>query len=379
MKNTLQPGKFSFLFLLVMITSCTSEPVSNNIMGGQPIDGDATVETRALFLNLKDLGTAGILFGHQDDLAYGVHWKEESDRSDVKDVCGAYPAVFGWDVSKLGQRPYNIDTVDFEKMKVWIKQAYTMGGVNTISWHMDNPVTLGSAWDTTPALFSILPGGDNHNWYVGKLDLFADFLSDLKVDSMLVPVIFRPFHEHTGSWFWWGRGNTSSEDFIALWQFTVKYLRDEKGIHHLLYAYSTDRFNSEEDFLEFYPGDDYVDILAYDDYHSVVTTGGRPELIRQLSTIVNMSDERGKVAALSETGYEGIPDEDWWTTVLLPGLTTDERARGIAYVLVWRNASTTHHYAPFNGHISAADFRKFKDDPFMLFIDEIPVDLYKLP
>ena len=264
-------------------------------------------------------------------------------------------------------------------MKGWIRQAFTMGGVNTISWHMDNPVSKGDAWDTTPAVYSIIPGGINHDWYKAKLDLFVDFLSDLKVNGISIPIIFRPFHEHTGNWFWWGRSNCTPDEFISLWQFTVSYLKNQKGVHNLLYAYSTDRFNSENDFLEFYPGDEYADILAFDDYYNVVTPGGRPDLVRQLKTIVNLSDEKGKVAVLSETGYEAIPDEDWWTTVLLPGLTFDETARQISYVLVWRNASTKHHYAPYEGHISAADFQEFKNDPFMLFIDEIPVDLYKLP
>jgi mannan endo-1,4-beta-mannosidase len=372
--------KFQHFLFVLIFASCTSTPDAEQTpLDGIPIDKDITEETKALFLNLKNTSKQGIMFGHQDDLAYGVHWKEEPDRSDVRDAGGAYPAVFGWDVSKLGQRPFNIDSVDFEKMKGWIMQAYSMGGINTISWHMDNPVTKGDSWDKTPAVYSIIPGGDNHAWYTEKLDLFAEFLNDIQVNGAPVPVIFRPFHEHTGNWFWWGRGNCSKDEFKTLWQFTVKYLRDEKDIHQLLYAYSTDRFNSQEDYLDFYPGDDYVDILAYDDYHSVVTPAGRPDLIRQLKTIVTLSREKGKIAALSETGYETIPDEDWWTTVLLEGLTADETAREIAYVLVWRNARVSHHYAPFEGHPSATDFKKFREDPDIIFIDEIPVDMYKMP
>jgi mannan endo-1,4-beta-mannosidase len=363
----------------MMITACGTEPGADQSPDGLPIDKEVTIETRALFLNLRSVSREGILFGHQDDLAYGVHWKEEAGRSDVKDACGAYPAVFGWDVSKLGQRPFNIDSVDFEKMKEWIKQAFVWGGINTISWHMDNPVTKGDSWDQTPAVYSIIPGGENHEWYKSKLDLFVDFLNDLKADDTFVPVIFRPFHEHTGNWFWWGRGNCSSDEFKTLWKFTVNYLKDEKGIHHLLYAYSTDRFKSQEDYLEFYAGDEYVDILAYDDYHSIVSAAGRPELVRQLNIIVKLSDERGKIAALSETGYETIPDDDWWTTVLLPGLTSNATASRIAYMLVWRNARLSHHYAPFDGHPSAADFRKFKEDTSIIFIDEIPVEMYKIP
>lgn len=366
------------LFVLAVLISCNPPSKKQSIISSpEPVDKEASPQTKALFRNLITIGDEGILFGHQDDLAYGVYWKDMPGRSDVKDASGSYPAVFGWDISKIGQRPFNIDSVDFEKMKNWIRRAYQMGGINTISWHIDNPVTGGDSWDNTPAVYSILPDGENHEWYRGKLDLFADFLNDLSVDGVKVPIIFRPFHEHTGNWFWWGRGNCTAEEYTAVWQFTVNYLKNEKDIHHLLYAYSTDRFKSEEDYLEFYPGDDFVDVIAYDDYHSIKTLDDKPELIRQLTTIVKLAEEKGKIAALSESGFETIPVDDWWTTVLLEGLTSDTTARKISYCLMWRNARPDHHYAPYEGHPSAADFRKFKEDPYMLFLDEVPLDMYK--
>lgn len=60
-----------------------------------PSDPKATPETRALFRNLHCLTPRAILYGHQDDLAYGVSWWAEPGRSDVREVTGAYPAVYG--------------------------------------------------------------------------------------------------------------------------------------------------------------------------------------------------------------------------------------------------------------------------------------------
>lgn len=148
-----------------------------------------------------------VLFGQQDALAYGVMWKDwHKRRTDVSDVCGKYPSVYGWDMSKLGKYEHNIDTVNFEQMKGWMKEVYKMGGINTISWHFDNFVNGKSSWDVgDKVVTSILPNGENHEAYKAKLDLFADFVKDLRVGFIFkkdVPIVFRPFHEHTRHWFW---------------------------------------------------------------------------------------------------------------------------------------------------------------------------------
>ena len=83
----------------------------------------------------------GLMIGHQDDLAYGIGWKAEAWRSDIKEACGQYPAVYGWEIAKLGQRSMNIDSVDFGMMKTWIRQGFSMGGLITISWHI-----VSNAW-----------------------------------------------------------------------------------------------------------------------------------------------------------------------------------------------------------------------------------------
>jgi mannan endo-1,4-beta-mannosidase len=344
----------------------------------EPIDKLATKETVALYYNLHNISGKGVLFGHQDDVAYGVGWKAEEGRSDIKDVCGSYPALYGWDVSKLGNT-FNIDSVDFEKMKGWIREAFQRGGINTVSWHMDNPATGGDSWDKTPAVSKILPGGEKHEFYKQRLDLFAKFLKDLNTeDDTLIPVIFRPFHEHTGNWFWWGKGNCTAKEFVDLWQFTVRYLRDEKEVHHLLYSYSTDQFNSREQYLEFYPGDEFVDVIAFDDYHSIKHLKDRDKFVFRLRSVVEIAESKQKIAAFSETGLEKVPDATWFTNILLEGIKADDIGSRIAYVMVWRNAWPHHHYAPYPGHPAASDFIKFREDPFTIFEDDLP-EMYKMP
>ncbi len=348
----------------------------------QPIDPSATRATVRLFESLREVQEDHILYGHQDALSYGYHWNEyHKRRSDVNDVCGDFPAVFGWDVGKIGQQDRNLDKVSFDHMRDWIKQVYKMGGISTISWHMDNPLTGGNAWDTGERVVaSILPGGSHHELYRQRLDAFADFAHSLRVGFIFkkkIPIIFRPFHEHTGSWFWWGQPHCTPEEYIALWRYTVDYLREERGVHHLLYGYSPDVFRDAGHYLECYPGDDYVDLLGLDDYHDVGDHGSSDELVRRLRIVAQLAADRGKIAALTETGSEAIPDESWWTERLLYPIKNDPIASRITYILTWRNANhehdrPDHHYGPVPGHSCVPDFMRFYEDEMTWFVSDLP-------
>ena len=347
------------------------------------VDPKASRQTKALYRNLKMIAGQHIMFGHQDDLAYGVMWKGgKQQRSDIHDVSGRFPAVFGWDLSKLGSRPFNIDTVEFRAMRSWMIRAYKMGGINTVSWHVDNFVTGGDSWDsgTANVVASILPGGEHHQLYKDKLDLLAGYFKSLKTGTLIkrsIPIIFRPFHEHTGPWFWWGQPHCSPEEYKSLWRFTVHYLRDVKKVHNLLYCYSPDIFEDEAHYLECYPGNEYVDIMGLDNYHDVHPDNDPSFLTKRLNTLVQIAEKHNKVAALTETGLEGITETNWWTDLLLHAIKSDQAASRIAWVLVWRNANTTHHYGPYPEHHSAENFRTFCQDPLILMADNLPL-MYRM-
>src|SRR5690606_11042823 len=87
------------------------------------------------------------------------------DRSDVKDVTGSFPALYGWDLGLLEHdSPVNLDGVSFDLMKESIKRSYQRGGLTTISWHMNNPVTGGPYSSTSvSAAAQLLPGGEQHD------------------------------------------------------------------------------------------------------------------------------------------------------------------------------------------------------------------------
>ena len=336
-----------------------------------PIDNKATPETVHLYRHLKSLPGKGFLFGHQDDLAYGVGWKYIPGRSDVRDVTGDYPGLYGWELGRIElDHAVNIDSVPFDKMREFIRLAYQRGGVITISWHLNNPLTGGTAWQpATGTVASILPGGEKNLLYKSWLDKIAVFLQSLKGDhGEYIPVILRLFHELNGSWFWWGAGHCTPDELRRLWQFTVTYLRDEKQLHHLLYAYNTDNFSTAGAWLERYPGDEWVDIAGFDTYQRKSDAEFAAALDRMLTMLEAIAGQRGKIPALTEFGSNGLPESNWWTGTLLPVL---ERHR-LAYIMAWRNAGEEpgghrEYYVPFAGEASAPDFVRFHASPRVLF------------
>lgn len=366
-------------FLTVLLGFCGLSFASVQDM----VDSKATKETKALYENLKKLQQQkSILFGHQDDTAYGIAWMGEKEQSDVKKVTGDYPAVYGWDLGHIETGDsLNIDKVPFDQIRQLILEAYARGGVNTISWHLQNPYTGGSSWDVSSdkVVSSILPGGQKHTTYLQWLDKLADFIYSLKTkDGVSVPLLFRPFHEHTGSWFWWGNDLCTKNEYISLWQFTIDYLRNKKKLHNLIYIYSPDFIASKDDYFERYPSDKYVDVLGLDLYHREGETKAEEFVanVKRIMKILNDYSEKScKPYVFSETGSLELPMENWFTEVLYKALNPNKPV----YVLVWRNAYDIprHYYAPYPGHPAGNNLKKFMALPDVLFESELP-DMYKL-
>lgn len=338
------------------------------------VDDQADPNVVGLHTHLKLWAADKVLFGQQDALAYGVLWKRHrANHSDVKSIARSHPAIVGWELSKIGISPYNIDSVDFESMKKWIIKVHKQGGINTISWHMDNLVTGGNTWDTAGSVVRhILPGGSHHAQFLTKLDFFIKFLGDLKYRNKPVPIIFRPYHEHTGSWFWWGKNLCTVDEYKQLWKFTVEYLRDKNNIHQLLYAYSPDVIRDSIEYLERYPGDAWVDIMGLDDYHDVGVHANKNMLGNRLEILVDLANAHDKIAAFTETGQERIPQNDFWTETLLKQIMRNKKTQQIAYVMVWRNASLSHHYGPYKGHSSEENFKTFIADKRTWLLKDLP-------
>jgi hypothetical protein len=328
-----------------------------------PVDPKASRETQALFRNLHALQGKAVLYGHQDDLAYGAGWKYEEGRSDTKDVTGDIPGILGFDLGRIELGwSHNLDSVPFDRIRGYILKGYEQGSVITISWHLNNPLTGKTAWDPAAGtVASILPGGSQNALYNIWLDRVASFLFSLRgPKGESIPVVLRLFHELNGGWFWWGKGNCTDDELKGLWRYTVAYLRDEKQLHQLLYAFNTDRFQTKEEYLQRYPGDEWVDVIGFDIYQR---KEGNAKFMQDfdgmLTRLDELASEHQKIPALTEFGFMSNTDPTWWTEVFWKTL----KPHRSVWALSWRNGDDKNYFMPFKGHPQAADFVKYYNDP----------------
>ncbi len=373
----------TLLLILLSFTGCASEettnpPVSKTIL--KMVDSNATLETKALYSQLWAIQTKGTMFGHHDDLLYGTKWIAQPGGSDIKDVCGDFPAVFSVDFAEIMDNRSSTTPLNLDRERV-IKEAYARGEVIIANCHLNNPLTGGDSWDNsnnTVAKQILIEGNTVNIKFKSWLDKLADFVNNLKDNNgKLIPIIFRPFHEHTQTWSWWGSSATTQQEFIGLWKYTIDYLKNQKNVHSLIYAISPqlDQLGSKESLLYRWPGDDYVDFIGMDSYHGTNTLAFSGNL-RNLGLL---STEKQKPCGVTETGLEtimtnGVPYDTYWTNEISTPLT----GKNVSMVVMWRNKfepGGSHYFAPFKGHSSSTNFKLLFESPHMLFSNDLP-DMY---
>jgi len=359
------------------------------------VDTDATAPTRSLFQYLRDQESGGILFGQQHPVDESVSAAAPGPdgqpvKSDVHDVTGDLPGVFGFDALALkgDEKPGSHDNTDEQNAAALAEQfvrADALGGIVTLSAHMPNFVTGKDFYDTSGRVVShILPGGDKTADFRAYLDLVALAATDAKRDDgSLVPVVFRPFHENTGSWFWWGAAHATTGEYKEIFRYTVEYLRDVKHVHNLLYAFSPNgSFDGDSArYLETYPGDQWVDVLGYDNYENSNADDDSSAyvdaVVTDLDMVVDLAAARHKIPAFTEFGRNGDrtikPSGNkslHYYTELMDGLDASPKASKVAWMLTWANFGSGQIYVPYAGHEMASDFQALYDDPRSIFASQ---------
>jgi mannan endo-1,4-beta-mannosidase len=255
----------------------------------------------------------------------------------VKEITGKYPAVWGSDFGFSDER-HDIDNIKYRvHLADEIKKQHDSGAIITMTYHQANPV-IGE-----PCLFEggviskltdrqwkdlVTEGTKIHNAWQKQMDIAAEILK--KVQNAHIPVLFRPYHEMNGDWFWWG-GRKGPEGYIALYKQLFHYFTEHHKLNNLLWVWSSDKpWPGVEDF---YPGDTYVDILGADIY----PMKDHPDVYRKEWYDRMASLAKNKPLALTEFGV--LPSEKilkeqpkwvWmmaWADLLLKSNATEEIVR----------------------------------------------------
>lgn len=344
--------------ILLLLACCTMLPVKAQIR-------------QQLLNRLATLQARGYMVGHQDDPFYGLTWEWERGRSDVKETAGDYPAVMGFEIGgiEVGDEK-NLDSVPFTRMREELLAHHRRGGILTVSWHPRNPLTGGTAWDVsdTTVVRSILPGGNMHRKFLLWMKNVKNFLKSIKDENERpLPIIFRPWHENNGSWFWWGQNLCSAEEYKALWCMLQDYLISE-GMENLVWSYSPNLAEnfSEEKFLERYPGDNRVDLIGLDAYQWGAEKDFVIQINDNLSMMTRYCERHDKLLALTECGLKNLPDPTWWTRVLKPQMDKYP----ICYFLFWRNAKH-EFFGPAPGEKNAFYFNDLVRNSNVLMLNDI--------
>jgi len=377
----------------VSIIDDTTVPFTPVNASGFMVNPNSTDETIALFYNLKVLSETKFIIGQQD--AFNSFYNNATGDSDIKKTTGNDPGLLGSDFMFItdDNNDGNPSNWFFQQEQIITQdaiEAYNKGMVNAFCWHFREPYDGDEFYTANMTDFqkenafkSILPGGANHDYYKLKLEKVADVVSNMiGSDGKKVPIIFRPFHEFDGNWFWWGKAYCTAQEYKSLWQFTVEYLRDTLHVTNMLFAFSPDnQFNSEVEYLLRYPGDAYVDILGMDNYGDFANQGqsGVSTANNKLQILTKLAKEKTKIAALTETGYRVTssisPISGFYATNLYNAIT--ENGNEVAFMMFWYN-DQSGYYAPPPGQPDTNDFIDFVNKPKALLENELP-NMYQMP
>ena len=397
-------------------------------------DPEADADVVALYQYLQAVGKSdSVIYGHQNDTWHKAGSSELSN-SDTYDVTGMYAGVVGLDTLSLTGNEYSadrynsemtgtagfsaVDTAGQSAIDANIEAAAKLtnynianGSIITLSAHMPNFSIVAENPDYDPAtdatyekydfsgytpntltgdvMNNILPGGAYNEQYTAYLDMIAAYAK--QVDG---PIMFRPFHEATGSWFWWGAAFCNVETYKSVFKYTVEYLRDGKDVHNMLYLYGPgSEAASVEEYAVRYPGDGYVDLIGFDMYDSDPVDAQEVNwfnnLRSQLNIVQTFADAHGKLMAVTETGVAsssadpghsqtalhetGNNNLNWYNMVLDAVSASDA-----SYYLLWANfGKTSGYYTPYvdsvnedgtlHGHETLDGFISFFNDNRSIF------------
>jgi mannan endo-1,4-beta-mannosidase len=272
------------------------------------VNSEESIEARQTLKYLYSISGKKTLTGMHNYLG---KMSESTDKA--FEITGKYPAIWGGDFG-FADSTHDIDNIKYRTLLVdEIKKQHARGAIIVMTYHQANPA-IGEPCKFEGGVQSkltdsqwtelITPGTQLYLAWQKQMDLFATYLAELR--DAHIPVLFRPYHEMNGGWFWWGN-KPGDSGYVALWKQLFNYYTKEKKLNNVIWTWTSDRpWDGVE---KFYPGDEYVDILGTDIYPLADTNVVyRQEWYDKLKKLAN-----GKPLALSENSI--MPTEEQLQTM----------------------------------------------------------------
>lgn len=286
-----------------------------------PVDPQATANAKKvysfLYNNFGKKTISGMMTGDMSSANGNV--TQHDDIKAVYEASGKYPALVGFDFMNTTGAYENADwTKSYTNNVIELaKDTYKRGGVPTFTWHWRDPsrstgefysnqcnmkitnaLKNDGTWNTSSSLYQYI---------IKDIDAIADHF--LELQNAGVACIFRPLHESSGGWFWWGR--EGAEPFKKLYHLLYDEMVNVKGVHNVIWVWNAGEYDQDWN-----PGEAYYDVVSADIYNKSFDYSSNYVLFDKLKVLTGGK----KILALSENGP--IPDIDkefdeeavwsWW-------------------------------------------------------------------
>ena len=387
-KNTIEfPSKYGYM-AIDKVTVTRAEKHDYSKATDVCVDSEATAETKALMSYLKSVYGKHIISGQQEIYGSGHKDNYEWENEFLEDLTGKVPAIRGLDFMNYNPL-YGWDDGTTERAIKWVKER---NGIITASWHLNVPIdfenyTLGEAVDWQKCTYKnyqasngtfntanvIKEGTKEREYFEEAMKMLAEQLQKLQDEN--VPIIFRPLHEAQGNdglygdgtaWFWWG--DRGPEVYKELWKLLYTTLTEKYKLHNIIWEYNSYDYESSP---KWYPGDEYVDIVAYDKYNVEYNRGdgkfSGPNLLAiagKFHSLYQLTDGK-KMVAMAEND----------TVPALDNIVIEDA--GWLYFCPWYDGGEDGGTAFLGENYQDYDeLKKMYQSDYCITLDELPKDLY---
>lgn len=297
---------WGFMYIDALIVNKQVPKIPPLSADAAPVNPNATAETVALMNYLNESYGNVIISGQYAD---GINSPEIQA---IYYQTGKYPAIMGFDFLYYGKTASENRTEKDNTTQLAI-DWWNSGGIVTYCWHWfapkDNVLSQDLPWNksfysqaTTFNLEKALNGEDTeaYDMLISDIDDVSEQLAILQKAG--VPVLWRPLHEASGGWFWWG--SYGSDTYKKLWDLMYDRMVNVNGLNNLIWVWNG-QHNDTDGIADWYPGDDTVDIISEDIYADKQEYSSQVE---RFSSAMKYTSTN-KIIALSETGVIPDPDE----------------------------------------------------------------------